>query len=101
MLTAGHVSLDSCLLKVFYTGLKTDRMVKVLKLPPGAQLLGLSPTSPLDAWTFGKRLLALQGHPEMTCSMVAEKILQPLTANGYDNTNFHGIEISALHLNEG
>lgn len=57
-------------------------MMQVLELPLGAQLLATSPTSPLDSWAYGQRLLALQGHPEMTCSMVADKILQPLTANG-------------------
>ncbi|KAK9832408.1 hypothetical protein WJX74_009010 [Apatococcus lobatus] len=55
---------------------------QVLELPVGAQLLGSSSTSPLDAWAYSNRLLALQGHPEMTCSMVAKKILQPLTING-------------------
>ncbi len=57
-------------------------LMQVLRLPAGAQLLATTPTSPLDIWGYGNRLLALQGHPEFNCPLVVEKILQPLSAIG-------------------
>ena len=58
------------------------RMLQVLELPEGAELLATSPTAVNEIWTYQDRVLAIQGHPEMPCEEALRKILPFLSSNG-------------------
>lgn len=56
--------------------------VQILALPEGAVLLASSPTAPLEVWSYGDNMLALQGHCEFGPQTALQLIHTPLTANG-------------------
>ena len=58
-------------------------VLQVLQLPPGAVRLASSPTAENDMWgTADGRVLAVQGHPEMTCATALDKILPAVSRSG-------------------
>lgn len=58
-------------------------MLQVLQLPPGALRLAASPTAQNDMWGAADgRVLAVQGHPEMTCATALDKILPAVSRSG-------------------
>ena len=58
-------------------------MLQVLKLPPGAVRLASSSTAENDMWGAADgRVLAIQGHPEMTCATALDKILPAVSRSG-------------------
>jgi hypothetical protein len=54
----------------------------VLKLPPDADLLALSPSAAVELWALGKDVLCIQSHPEMSAQQLETLILPGLTAAG-------------------
>ncbi|KAK3239011.1 hypothetical protein CYMTET_51030 [Cymbomonas tetramitiformis] len=47
---------------------------QVLKLPEEAELLASSPSAEVEMWSIGKRVLAIQGHPELTPMMLRSSV---------------------------
>ena len=58
------------------------RILQVLELPGGAELLASSQTAPYEIWSFQDRVLAIQGHPEMVPEDMLQKIWPFLSSNG-------------------
>eukprot|EP00742_Colponemidia_sp_Colp-10_P004399 GILJ01004696.1.p1 GENE.GILJ01004696.1~~GILJ01004696.1.p1 ORF type:complete len:444 (-),score=56.86 GILJ01004696.1:113-1444(-) len=54
----------------------------VLSLPADAMLLASSSTCPVEMWTLGENILAVQGHPEFTMALMRNKILPDMMAEG-------------------
>lgn len=54
----------------------------VLGLPDGAEVWAESATAPYEVFTVNERVLAFQGHPELTPQEVEDKILGFLLADG-------------------
>ncbi|MDH3280422.1 MAG: type 1 glutamine amidotransferase [Gammaproteobacteria bacterium] len=52
----------------------------VTTLPPGALAWARSPTAPYEIFTIGQRVLAFQGHPELTAADVRTHILPYLVS---------------------
>jgi GMP synthase-like glutamine amidotransferase len=48
---------------------------QVIRLPEGAHLLASSSTAEVEIWGVRDNVLAIQGHPELTCPVVLDKIL--------------------------
>jgi hypothetical protein len=55
---------------------------QVLELPPGATCLADSDTARYEIWGVGDRVLAWQGHPELTRRSVLEKIYPFIVSAG-------------------
>lgn len=65
--------------------------VQVLQLPSDAVRLASSPTADNDMWGAGAgRVLAIQGHPEMSCPTAAEKILPAVSRCGACHLQCYG-----------
>lgn len=56
-------------------------LLQVQSIPPGGVLLASSPNTPVEMFAIGRRVLAIQGHPEFSDDIV-ESIIEELLRTG-------------------
>ena len=68
----------------------------VLDLPPGAELLADSGTAAHEVFTVGDRVLAIQGHPEMSRELMVGRILPALRDSGRINPDREAAALASM-----